>query len=103
MTTRAEEVTTLVKSFIAHNGFTAEDLKVVCKVCMEEAVHLLVKLAVRDAPRYDPGVETIIHLPCCVLCGRPISGKVYYQGGMPDRPVHRDCQISIRRGNNGGT
>lgn len=32
---------------------------------------------------------------CCV-CKAPILGRMYYQGGSRDHPIHKGCRIEIR-------
>lgn len=40
--------------------------------------------------------------PTCCLCNKPIKGKVHYQGGQKDFPVHKKCLIVIKRSKDGG-
>jgi hypothetical protein len=40
--------------------------------------------------------------PLCRLCRKPIRGKVYYQGGQKDWPVHKGCLVVIKRSRDGG-
>jgi hypothetical protein len=32
----------------------------------------------------------------CWLCRLPIKGKVYFQGGQPNFPAHKNCRIVIK-------
>lgn len=46
---------------------------------------------------------TIESLPTlCWLCKKPITGKVYFQGGQRSRPAHRDCRVAILTRRGGG-
>jgi hypothetical protein len=35
--------------------------------------------------------------PICVLCKKPIKGRVYLQGGSERHPVHKKCRVVIKR------
>lgn len=40
--------------------------------------------------------------PLCSLCKKPITGKVYFQAGIPILPVHKNCRVIIKRLKDGG-
>jgi hypothetical protein len=57
--------------------------------CFESVGQLLL------APRQD-------RPPDCSLCQKPITGRVFYQGGQYSHPCHKNCRVVIRRGADGG-
>jgi hypothetical protein len=35
-------------------------------------------------------------VPVCVWCHKPITGRVYFQGGSRQHPSHKRCLVSVK-------
>lgn len=48
-----------------------------------------------DTPTPDPPKREPKPKPICVVCKKPIEGRVYYQAGQYTHPVHKDHRIRL--------